>query len=52
MDIQTMEMNFCQELEAQRDAVLEELLCLAPATATVSCNLSERKNMKEKRKEE
>ena len=34
MDIQNVEMNFCQE-EAQRDAVLEELLYPAAATAVV-----------------
>ena len=34
MDIQKMKMNFCQE-EAQHDAVFEELLYLAAATAIV-----------------
>ena len=47
MDIQNTEINFCQE-EAQRDAVLEELLCLAAATAIVQ--LKRKKEHEEKKR--
>ena len=53
MDIQNMETNFCQE-DAQRNAVLEELLCLAAATAIMQLKPKkeheEKKERKKKRK--
>lgn len=49
MDFQNVEMNFCQE-EAQRAAEIEELLCLAAATAIVQLKRKKEDEEKKERK--